>query len=170
MTSRAAPTEIDRTQGERPTLEGMLRFYQDVLGRKLDGVSDTDARLVQTKSGMSILGVVNHAANVHLWWYVHVLTGEKPEYSYTDADVEVDPDCDWWPEASGADVLDFFDRCCEIARLAAAEVSLDTVVTIPERDSQVSLRWIHVHMIEELARHAGHLDVMREAVDGVVGD
>ncbi|NIR40120.1 MAG: DUF664 domain-containing protein, partial [Gemmatimonadetes bacterium] len=47
---------------------------------------------------------------------------------------------------------------------------LERTARLPGRDREVSLRWILVHMIEEIARHAGHADLLREALDGATGD
>lgn len=162
----------DRTADERTTYEQTLDYFRSVVARKLDGLSEPDARRVQTDSGMSLLGTVNHLAGVELWWFVEVFAGHAPRYPWTEAEVEADPDCDWKPpqQQTVESVLAFYDRACAEARAAAASGSLDDIVTRPGRDHRVSLRWILVHMIEETARHAGHMDIMRESVDGITGD
>jgi hypothetical protein len=72
----------------------------------------------------------------------------------------------------GADVAEAFatwrSECADARERVAAAPSLD--VTSPHRGKEVSLRWIMIHMIEEYARHNGHADLLRERIDGTVGD
>jgi hypothetical protein len=81
-------------------------------------------------------------------------------------------DFDALEDADAAGNLKTFERECEAARAAVAPRSLDEVVPSrgdhPER--QRDIRWIFVHMIEEYARHNGHADLLREAIDGVTGE
>ncbi len=161
-----------QTGGERETLEGMLDFYRGIIARKLEGLDEAAARRVFTPSGMSPIGVVNHMLCVELWWYAEVLERAKPEMPYTAEEWVADPDCDWKPpaERTVGVVLADYDAACRVARAAAARHELDEVFVHPANGDELSLRWIHVHMVEECARHAGHLDVMRELIDGAVGD
>ena len=62
-----------------------------------------------------------------------------------------------------------FEAECELARKAVADAGLDDTFH-SRRGNEISLRWIYVHMIEEYARHNGHADLLREAIDGVTGD
>ena len=160
---------------ERDTYDTFLDYYRAVIARKLEGLSEDDARKAQTPSGMSVLGLVNHMAGVELWWFVEVLLGQAPNYPWTEADMDADPDVEWKPPASTtvADVLAFYQRACTEARAACVGKSLEDVIVMPTADNPKpdrTLRWIYVHMIEETARHAGHLDVLREHLDGVVYD
>ncbi len=97
---------------ERVLVEQFLDYYRAVVARKLEGVSDADARRLRTPSGMSMLGLVRHLAGVELWWLVEALTGEAPQYLWTQADREADRDTDWKPHAdeSIASVLAFYQR------------------------------------------------------------
>jgi len=63
-------------------------------------------------------------------------------------------------------VRDLYRAACDRSRAAAARcVSLDTLAAVPSFGrGPVSLRWITVHMIEETARHAGHVDLLRDAL------
>jgi hypothetical protein len=103
-------------------------------------------------------------------WFREIFLGENVE--------TIDVDGDNSPEfAIGADdtsesVVAFYRAEVDRARLIAAEAtSLDALSAKPTGfGGHVSLRWIMVHMLEETARHAGHLDVMREKLDGQTGD
>ncbi|ETX01038.1 enoyl-CoA hydratase-related protein [Candidatus Entotheonella palauensis] len=158
---------------ERMLLEQVLDYYRAVVARKLHGVSDADALRLRTPSGMSMLGLVRHLAGVELWWLVEALTGDAPQYLWTQADYETDPDTDWKPRADEtvASVLAFYHRACDEARSAVRRFELDDQARHADVAARgITLRWLLLHMLEETARHAGHLDVMREQVDGAVGD
>jgi len=101
-------------------------------------------------------------------WFTMVLGGEQvPWYYYTDDHPDADFD-----DVDSADVAEAFatwrSECAQARERAAAAPSLD--VTATHRGKQVSLRWIMIHMIEEYARHNGHADLLRERIDGTVGN
>ncbi len=67
--------------------------------------------------------------------------------------------------------IERFQRQCDISRgIVAGSRSMDQLVARPRRGEAMSLRWIMVHMIEEYARHNGHADLLRELIDGAVGE
>lgn len=158
--------------GERATLDGFLDWYRSVVTRKLEGIDEAAARAHRTPTGMSAMGVVRHLAAVELWWFVEVITGRWPRYVFTTEEHAADPDIDWKPAAheTVASVLEYYRIACDDARATVAALDLDRVFPVPNQDRAVSLRWIYVHMIEESARHAGHLDLMREQIDGMLDD
>jgi hypothetical protein len=82
-------------------------------------------------------------------------------------DIDVDPESDMRvePKETAADIVAFYKRACAAADAAIAETDLDGLGTSWSGDS-VSMRWVLVHMIEETARHAGHMDIARELLDG----
>jgi hypothetical protein len=82
-----------------------------------------------------------------------------------------DPDLDFRiePHESTADVFAFFERACAAADEMIDELDVDATGTAWFGET-VSMRWVLIHMVEEVARHAGQLDVMREQLDGLVGD
>jgi uncharacterized damage-inducible protein DinB len=155
--------------GERRTLEAFLDYHRATLAVKCAGLSDEQLRTrAVPPSTLSLLGLVRHMADVERNWFRRVLGGEDvPGLYWTDDDVDGDFD-----NVDTADVADAFDRWreeCEQARQAtAAAPSLE--VTGLRKGAQVSLRWILVHMIEEYARHNGHADLIRERIDGTVGE
>jgi hypothetical protein len=107
---------------------------------------------------------------VERWWFRKHAAGEEIGFIYDPAGVGLD-----FEEVDEADAeldLVVFGRECEAARRAVAGRSLDDQV--PSRDDppeQVrDVRWIFVHMIEEYARHNGHADLLREAIDGATGE
>jgi hypothetical protein len=157
-------------QGERETLEGFLDWYRAVVERKVDGLSPDDAQRVMTPTGMSALGVLKHLGWVERGWFRETFAGEDVEAIDTDGDNSAEFAVG--REDSVVSVVAFYRAEVEQSRRVCRDSpSLDALSAreTPYRE-QVSLRWIMVHMLEETARHAGHLDLMREKIDGQVGD
>jgi hypothetical protein len=155
---------------ERETVAGFLDWYRAVVERKVDGLSPDAARTVMTPTGMSPLGIVQHLGWAERGWFREIFAGEDVE----SIDGEDDNSAEF---AVGTDdsvdsVLEFYRTEVEHSRRIVAESpSLDALSARPTKYREhVSLRWILVHMLEETARHAGHLDLMRETIDGTTGD
>ncbi len=153
---------------ERPLLEGWLDWHRTTLLLKCEGLDEEGrrARPVAT-SLMSLHGLVRHMAEVERGWFRRVLAEEPVQGIYSDrehpdGDFEVGDDDRW------DDDLAVWQHECDLARAIAAERTLDD--TGLRRGEPVSLRWVYLHMIEEYARHNGHADLIRELVDGQVGD
>jgi hypothetical protein len=106
---------------------------------------------------------------VEQWWFRMHANGEDGEFPYDPE--QVGADFDDTEDADAASNLDAYWREVEAARSAVAAQSLDLVVPSranhPERTRDV--RWIYLHMIDEYARHNGHADLLREAIDGATG-
>ncbi len=159
--------------GERAMLEGFLDYYRSIVARKLDGLTEEQARRVHEPSGMTVIGVVLHLVGVELWWFLDALANERPVYRRTEHEMEADRDAEWKArdDETVEAALAAYARACEDARVTAARYDLDDIALLPRvAQRQATLRWIYVHMIEETARHAGHLDLLREAIDGSTGD
>ena len=154
---------------ERPMLEAWLEFHRITLLLKCEGLGDEGrkARPVET-SRLSLHGLVRHMAEVERNWFRRVLLREADtppiwlDPAVADSELVPLDDAGW--EAD----LATWKAECEHSRQAAAGHSLDD--TGVRRGLPCSLRWIYLHMIEEYARHNGHADIIRELVDGEVGD
>jgi uncharacterized damage-inducible protein DinB len=162
-----------RQVGERQTLESFLDFYRETIPWKLSGMSDEDLRKPIVPSGWSSLGMVKHLAYVERNWFRIRFAGEQDlPVPWTDED----PDADFRiePAETTEQILQFYRDECERSRSIAAPASLDDMAKEWPSDrppeKRPNLRWIYIHMIEETARHAGHLDVVRELIDGTTGD
>lgn len=155
---------------ERTTLEGWLDFYRATLVMKCDGLTDEQLRTTSTSpSPLTLLGLVQHMAEVERNWFRRVLPGEQVAPIY-------DPDADPSGHDGGFDLADgaTFDTTRqtwedEIARGRANCASRSLDETSPFMGAAVTLRWIYNHMIAEYARHAGHADLIRERIDGATG-
>jgi uncharacterized damage-inducible protein DinB len=159
--------------GERAMLEGWLDYHRATLAIKCTGLDDEQLRLrAVPPSNLSLVGLVRHMAEVERWWFRTVLAGEQIEDVYCTPD-NPDADFDDVDEASGVEAFATWRAECDLARSAAAARELDDTGLIPTgRDAgrYVSLRWICSHMVEEYARHNGHADLLRERIDGTVGE
>ena|SRR5664279_212540 len=166
---------VERTEpayelGETEMLTGWLDYQRATLAMKCEGLSDSQLRERAVRpSTMSLLGLVRHMAEVERNWFRRVLAQEDaPPHYYSDPD---DPDGDF-DNVDSADVAEAFATWgaeCDFARaFTAGAPTLDQ--TGLRRGERVSVRWVLVHMIEEYARHNGHADLLRERIDGVVGD
>ncbi len=157
---------------EGETLAAFLDYHRATLLWKVDGLAEADLRRPLTPSGLTLLGLVKHLAYVERWWFQAVFAGEDVDFPWTDAD----PDADWRvePDEDAAVILDLYRAQTARSReLVAGATGLDDQArrprTRPPGQAQ-TLRWIVVHMIEETARHNGHADLMREAIDGATGE
>jgi hypothetical protein len=157
------------TGDDRTMLTVWLDYQRATLLWKCDGVSGTDlARKGVPPSNLSLLGLVRHMTFVEWHWFERVFSGDpSPQPFATDVDNDSDFN-DLHPERAGED-LERFQRQCDVSRaIVAAAGSLDQVAA--REGDATSLRWITVHMIEEYARHNGHADLLRELIDGEVGE
>lgn len=153
--------------GEQESLLAALERHRDAILWKLDGLTDEQLRTSPLPSGMTPIGLVKHLASVEYGWFC--ATFDRP-HEPLGFDIH-DENADFRVAADEptADVLAFWSRARAAADEAVAEIDLDTTGTAWFGD-EVSMRWVMIHMVEELARHAGHMDVMRELIDGTTGD
>jgi uncharacterized damage-inducible protein DinB len=155
---------------ERATLEGWLDFYRATLALKCDGLTDDLLRTASAPpSPLTLLGLVQHMAEVERNWFRRVLLGEDVAPLYSPAAVTNGQD-------EGFDVTEGSTFAAaraawtaEIAQARANCAGRDLGETSPFMGAEVTLRWIYNHMIGEYARHAGHADLIRERIDGVTG-
>ena len=120
-------------------------------------------------SGLSLLGVVRHLTEVERYWLTDVLLGEdSPDiYSHREA-----PDGDFelaTPDGAPADLERYGVEVAQARRHEASVGSVDDLAKGDRRGQPVSLRWILSHLVEEYARHLGHMDLLRGAIDGRTG-
>lgn len=147
-------------------LESMLDFFRATVVGKASGLTDEQAlaEAVPTTT-LTISGLVKHLTATERFWF---------SIDFADHDVE-------WPwtadDAHGGfrlsaderidDLIVRYQDECDRSRRAVVDSNLDDMALGP--DMTFSLRYAHLHMIEETARHCGHLDLIREAIDGRVG-
>jgi uncharacterized damage-inducible protein DinB len=165
-------TDPDRDAGERAALQQWLDFHRQTLLHKCSGLTaDQLKHRSSPPSTLTLLGLVRHMTEVERWWFrthadrQHDLTLVY-DFEMTDRDFS---DLD---DADAAANLEAFREECRAADQAVAGHELDEVVpshpSHPHRTRNI--RCIYLHMIEEYARHNGHADLIREAIDGATGE
>ncbi|GAB7185515.1 DinB family protein [Kitasatospora sp. Ki12] len=157
------------TGGEREMLRGFLDFHRATLAMKCEGLSDEQLRQRSSPpSTLSLLGLVRHMAEVERTWFRRVIDGESvPLVWSAEGDYQVAYD-----DAGSTRAEAFAAWQTEVEhsrRIELAAESLDVTGYQARWEADVSLRLVMLHLIHEYARHNGHADFLREAIDGVVG-
>jgi len=152
---------------EKDSLHISLDRHRDVVLWKLEGLDDEQARRRMTPSGTSLLGLVQHLAAVEYSWFCETFGRATEPLPFVDGDE--DADLRVGADESVESVVAFYGRARAAADSVIIGLSLDDVGQAWFGES-VTLRWLLIHMIEETARHAGHMDILRELIDGSTGD
>ena len=163
--------------GERQTLIEFLRFNQDAFFAVSYGLTDDQARSTPTVSALSIGGLIKHAAGVQHGWTNRV--NAAPDLPPADPRPFEEVVADYADQhVMRADetlegLLQRLRQQNDETLRVFAEADLDTPVPVPQdvpwfpKDvTHWSVRWVAMHLLEELARHAGHADILRETIDG----
>ncbi|MET7656639.1 MULTISPECIES: DinB family protein [unclassified Streptomyces] len=155
---------------ERTQLTTFLDYARDTARAKCEDLTDADARKAPLPGSplMTPSGLVNHLRWVEYYWFRVVFLGEEDEGPWTDEDP--DREMRIAVDLPLAQVLDEYAEHAALHRELVAGQDLDTQAQRTAGDGRhVDLRWILLHLIEETARHNGHLDILRELIDGRTG-
>jgi hypothetical protein len=167
--------EIERTPSprlcdERTALQGWLDFHRETLLAKCAGLTHEQLALRSVEpSRLSLLGLVRHLAEVEAWWFRSNLRGENA-HGFYGPDDNLEGDFEDLDQAPAEEVFARYAEECRRADEAAAGLPLETTFRSIGRGTELDLRWLYLHLIEEYARHNGHADLLRERIDGVTGD
>lgn len=170
--SETWPKDEVAAADEKTTLLAFLGHQRAFLARKVAGVTDEQARTATCPpSDLTMLGLVRHLADVERGWAKRAFAGQQASpLFYGDAHPNSDPDGDFHPPPD-ATLLDALDSFWSEAADADAIYSSGALDDIERHERGLySLRWILVHLIEEYARHLGHADLIRQAIDGQTGE
>jgi uncharacterized damage-inducible protein DinB len=173
MTPEDRRTDPPLVADETATVLGFLDWHRQTLARKCADLTPQQlaTRAVPT-SELTLLGLVRHLAAVETGWLVGF--GGLPYDLWPDVVRDRDEQFSVDPATvTAADVSAAWASSREVAgavRSVVGQLPLDTVDRPHGHDEDVSLRWILVHLVEEYARHNGHADLLREALDGVTGE
>jgi uncharacterized damage-inducible protein DinB len=155
-------------------IHGYLVRQREALLAKLDGLSERDVRWPMTPTGTNLLGLVKHVASIELGYFGEVF--ERPSdipLPWFDNDAEINADMWATAEESRDEIVTLYQRAAAHADATIEALALDSPGRVPwwppERE-QVTLQQIMVHVTAEIARHAGHSDILRELIDGNAGD
>jgi uncharacterized damage-inducible protein DinB len=161
---------------ERGMLSAYLDYHRATLVWKASGLTQAQLATTIASSSLTIAGLVKHMALVEDSWFTDKFAGLGDPEPWDAVDWDADPD---WEFRTALDdtpeqLLAQYAESCERSRavVAAAESLDDRSVAESKREpgQHFTLRWILLHMIEETARHNGHADFIREAIDGVTGE
>jgi len=152
---------------ERDSLRRWLGYHRDTLIYKVRGVDAEGLAFSPVGSGTSLGGLIRHMYGVEAYWFQDLFRGEIAPDRWDDPWGRND---DFPADA----LIAIFEEVCNVNRTIELEASsLDQIAIGPVTwadGAHPTLRWIMNHMIEEAARHNGHADLLRELVDGSVGD
>ncbi len=141
---------------------------------KVSGLSIEELSRTVASSTMTLAGLIKHLAFVEDSWFQDDFLGLGDPEPWASAPWDEDRDWEWHTAVNDdpAYLLDLYRVACARSRVAVMNAeSLDTLAVKADRRTggPISLRWIMLHMIEETARHNGHADILREAIDGATG-
>jgi uncharacterized damage-inducible protein DinB len=155
--SRNAPVIV---AGEIETALAFLDYLRRGVRRKLNDLSEEQARHSFVPSGTSLLGLVKHLTQVEIYWL---------QKRFVGLDVVLDQDS--FTPGGDETIAALLERYVEAAvqtdRIARAAADPDRPLALGRHG--LTLRWVLAHVIEETARHAGHADILRELLDGATG-
>ncbi|GGM86712.1 DinB family protein [Dactylosporangium sucinum] len=162
--------ELPFVGDERALVSAWLDWHRETVHVKCAGLGEQDAWRAPLPASplTSAAGLVSHLTSVESYWFERVVAGLDVPLHWT----EEDPDLEWRrrPGDSLDAVLARYRAQCAVSRRIVAGLDLGATCAGRRHGNVVSVRWVLLHMIEETARHNGHLDAVRELVDGVVGE
>jgi hypothetical protein len=161
---------------ERDRLQHFLDQQRMAVAAIIEGLSEAQLHTPVLPSGWTPIGLVRHLAGAEAMWFQWVVLGSQPNVTWDDgiADPPYDPGAPFTTEHASAAVIEQYRRQCEVSNEILQSRDLDAPLLgehgldWPE-EPITDLRWVVLHMIEETARHAGHLDAARELLDGATG-
>lgn len=159
-------------------LRSYLAYHRETFRWKTSGLTQEQMGRAHPPSTLTLAGLVKHLALVEDWWFGVNLRSTTAVAPFTDVDFDADPEWEFrtalddTPEELHALWESIVATCDGHIDAAVAEGGAEAgaLRLHPRTGETLSLRWILVHMIEEYARHNGHADLIREAVDGLAGE
>ena len=156
-----------RNEAEQEMLRDWLDWHRATLLRKCAGLDGARlARRAVPPSSLSLLGLVRHMSDTERGWVRQVFRGEQIPDLYCRSDA---PDADFEeadPVGAEEDLARYRAECRAVDAVLEGAKLDDTFIW---RENTISVRWMWQHLVEEYARHNGHADLLREAIDGSAG-
>lgn len=151
--------------GEKELLMLFLQNQRDTLIWKLEGLSDEQRQQTHPPSSLTLIGIVKHLTRVEESWLQRDLLG--PDVLHI---VSSENEWELDPYETSDFIIKKYRSACSNSDAIIENIPLDTVLADPHPlQAGVTLRWALLHMIEETARHLGQADLIRESIDGMVG-
>ncbi|WP_026550783.1 DinB family protein [Arthrobacter sp. Br18] len=160
-------TEPPAAAGERETLSGFLDYFRATVVMKASGLSDADGAKRLVPSLTTVSGLVQHLTDVERFWFQDRIDGRQDVPTRWSAE---DPDGEFRvsEEDCLAGIIENYEATCRQSREVLRRYGMEE--RCRDGDGEQRVRWVLVHMIEETGRHCGHLDILRELLDGSIGD
>ena len=135
--------------------------HRAMLAGSLTGLTEEEARRSLVPSRTTLLGLVKHAVFVERVWFGEAVTGRSRDA----LGIQESPDASFilTDEDTISSVLEGYRRACDGSRAVVSDLGPDDVLT-GNRRGPLPLRWVHLHVLRELAQHCGHADILREQV------
>lgn len=158
----------------KTVLHDQLRNQREAIRRKVQGLSEYDARRPRTPTGTNLLGLLKHVSCCELGYFGETFARPAPHLPLPWDDPDVDPDdTDLFATESESmsEVLEWVRGCFAHADATIEALPIDATGSVPwwPEGNVVTLGQILGHVLQEEARHAGHADILREQLDGMVG-
>jgi hypothetical protein len=166
-------TDPDFTAGERDSLVQYLDKQRETLLLKTDGLTREQLGQRLPTSELTLAGLLYHAALNEEAWIEMRFAGLDQREPWASVDWDADPDWEFHTalQLEPEELRQRYREASERSNLITAQAgSLDQLATVRLDGQAFTLRWVLLHLIEETARHAGHADLLREAIDGEVGE
>ena len=167
-------TDPPQTGPELDQLTRVLDHQRETILRKADGLTKEQLAQALPTSSLTLGGLLNHLALVEDSWLRVRFSGLPDDELWAGIDWDADPDHEFRTavDLQPAELRRRYEQACARSReVVAGAESLDQVsVATRQNGLHFDLRWVLLHLIEETARHAGHADLLREAIDGITGE
>ena len=151
-------------RSEAATALAFLAFARASLLKKLDGLDEEQVRRRLVATDTTLLGLVQHCTDGERYWFDHVVAGNGPDDHDITFDFVVSSE-----RTKDQVVADYLEAVAASDAVIAGHGDFDAPAARPVDGVPKSLRWVVAHMTSEVARHAGHADILRELVDGTTG-
>ncbi len=150
--------------GEAATALAFLAFARASILKKLEGLDEEQVRRRLVATDTTLLGLVQHCTDGERYWFDHVVAGNGPDEHGITFDFVVPPE-----RTTDQVVADYLAAVAASDAIIAAVGDFDAPTARPVDESPKTLRWVVAHNTSEIARHAGHADILRELIDGTTG-
>lgn len=161
------------TDPDDQALLDFLRAQRDAVLAIVAGLDEEDWQRSIVPSGWTPAGLVEHLSGAEWHWFQGVVTGATPELPPDEDLTPYDPEAAFVSDRPSTEIIAEYREQCEQSDAVLAVTPLWASPRgrhgDPEMDEPPDVRWVVLHMIEETARHAGHLDIARELIDGKTG-
>jgi DNA-binding MarR family transcriptional regulator len=165
-----------KAMSERDRLHHFLDQQRAAVLDIIDGLDEVQLRTAALPSGWSPIGMIQHLTGAETAWFEGVILGAESDRQWEDGieDPPYDPEAPFITLHASAAVIEAYRAQCRISNAILKSHELDAPLLgehgLDWPDEPITdVRWVVLHMIEETARHAGHLDAARELLDGVTG-